>query len=148
MGLLWAVEGRVFVDRVGACSMAVGIRRRGLTISVNDNDLYILTAPYIITLVRGTTTTLTSGILSGSRLAAMNAVVSVRRADPAPLNTRIATATILGDISNEVFGFRIFTRSGGNRVTENARAEMDMGSRGFRVGTSDGFSRWMRVLSI
>ncbi len=113
-----------------ACAYAEEIRRRRLTIGINDNSLHIFTAPTVVTLVRRTTVYAITPCLP-RKAAAINNRVTSSRLGPATRKHAIGTATRLITIRKEGLGFTISTDSSRKLVNRNRRLHFVISQRGF-----------------
>ncbi len=111
----------------------LAMKGRRLTIGMNDKSLRILSAPVVLTLVRGTTVLTIGSTLKRSR-AAINNRVDSSRLGPATLNGAVATATRLITMRNHGLAFGIATRSVASPVKGNRRVHFVMGHKGFVDG--------------
>lgn len=129
-----AVGGRIAVLRgkLGRVDQAI-IRPSGFTLAVKSKSLPMLTAPTLMTLVRGTTV-LTMTTRLPRKTAAINTGVSVARIHPSNRNRRIRTRTALIRIRKQGLAFSLITESSTSIVNRNARVHCVISETGFLLG--------------
>lgn len=121
------VAGEEVVCLSRAFRISCAIKGGSLTVRINSNALPILTAPTLLTVVRGTYVKVIGRRLT-RKSAAMKVRYSLRRGGTSPIGTRVAIAIEIARREKGGCFFRYTTHSRNRRVTSTGRAETIIGT--------------------